>query len=142
MPDRRRDRKHVPKGHHSERDGFAFPKTVVAGEGWNTMKTECSKERSAPDVSSSASATACRSFGAMLTAFRYASMPDAQVNIMDQYRPDNFCDPTSAKYQERYAAIACRPGTGEVRAAYDHARRRGLNFEVITHEKNRMGLFA
>ncbi len=69
-------------------------------------------------------------------------MPDAQVNIMDQYRPDNFCDPTSAKYQERYAAIACRPGTGEVQAAYDHARRRGLNFEVITHEKNRMGLFA
>jgi len=74
MPDRRRDREHVPKGHHSERDGFAFPKTVVAGEGWNTMKTECLKERSAPDVSSSASATACRSFGAMLTAFRYASM--------------------------------------------------------------------
>ena len=29
-----------------------------------------------------------------------------------------------------------------VQAAYDHARRRGLRFEAITHEKRRSGLFA
>ena len=69
-------------------------------------------------------------------------MPDAQVNIMDQYRPDNFCDPTSAKYQERYATIARRPETSEVQAAYDHAHLRGLNFEAVTYEKRRRVLFA
>ena len=37
-------------------------------------------------------------------------MPDVQVNIMDQYRPDTFCDPGHPKYQERYAAMARRPG--------------------------------
>jgi len=25
-------------------------------------------------------------------------MPDIPVNIMDQYHPDNFCDPTGGKY--------------------------------------------
>ncbi|MGF1609533.1 MAG: radical SAM protein [Kiloniellales bacterium] len=69
-------------------------------------------------------------------------MPEAPVNIMDQYRPDNFCDPASAKYQERYAEIARRPKTSEVRGAYDHARRLGLRFEAITYEKHRRGLFA
>ncbi len=69
-------------------------------------------------------------------------MPDAPVNIMDQYRPDNFRDPASAKYLARHAAIARRPETGEVQAAYDHARRLGLNFEAITHEKYRRGQFA
>ena len=27
-------------------------------------------------------------------------MPEVPVNIMDQYRPENFCDPKSAKYLE------------------------------------------
>ena len=69
-------------------------------------------------------------------------MPETPVNIMDQYRPDNFCDPASSKYQERYAPIARRPKTGEVQAAYDHARRLGLNYEAVTYEKARTGLFA
>jgi len=69
-------------------------------------------------------------------------MPDTQVNIMDQYRPDNFCDPTNAKYQDRYAPIGRRPEGGEIQAAYDHARQRGLNFETLTYEKSRSGLYA
>ena len=69
-------------------------------------------------------------------------MPETPVNIMDQYRPDNFCDPGSGKYQQRYAPIARRPSTGEVQAAYDHARRLGLNYEPVTYEKARTGLFA
>ncbi len=59
-------------------------------------------------------------------------MPEVPVNIMDQYRPENFCDPKSAKYLERYAQIARRPRAAEVRAAYGYAKRRGLNFETIT----------
>lgn len=69
-------------------------------------------------------------------------MPDTQVNIMDQYRPDNFCDPSSAKYQDRYAPIGRRPEAGEIQAAYDHARQRGLRFEALTYEKSRSRLFA
>ena len=69
-------------------------------------------------------------------------MPEAQVNIMDQYRPENFCEPASAKYQARYAAIARRPRQGEVRAAYERARRLGVNFEALTYEKSRRGIFA
>ena len=71
-----------------------------------------------------------------------AIMPDAQVNIMNQYRPDNLCDPESSKYQERYAAIARCPKSSEVRAAHDHARRLGLHFEATTFEKDRVRLFV
>jgi len=35
-----------------------------------------------------------------------------------------------------------RPRSAEVRAAYGYAKRRGLNFETITHEKAHVGLFA
>ncbi|MEN8195145.1 MAG: radical SAM protein [Pseudomonadota bacterium] len=67
-------------------------------------------------------------------------MPDAPVNIMDQYHPDTFCDPRSAKYDPRYAAMARRPHADEIRAAYEYARRRNLNFETVTYERNRMGM--
>ena len=59
---------------------------------------------------------------------------------MDQYHPDNFCDPCSANYQSRYSDIARRPTGGEVRAGFRHAHRLGLNFETITYEKNATGL--
>ncbi len=69
-------------------------------------------------------------------------MPSAPVNVMDQYRPENFCDPHGPKYVARYADIARRPTFDEVRRAYRHARRLGLNFETITYERNKMGLRA
>jgi len=71
-----------------------------------------------------------------------ATMPEVPVNIMDQYRPDNYCDPGSGKYQERYAEIARRPARSEIREAYGHAQALGLRFETITHEKHRRGLWA
>ena len=70
------------------------------------------------------------------------TMPEVPVNIMDQYRPDTFCDPRSAKYQDRYGEIARRPTRDEIRAAYAHGRRRNLQFETITHEKHARGLFG
>ncbi len=68
------------------------------------------------------------------------NMPDVPVNIMDQYHPDNFCDPTSKNYQSRYQEIARSPTRDEVRDALRYADGLGLNFETITYEKNRMGL--
>lgn len=64
-------------------------------------------------------------------------MPDVPVNVMDQYHPDNFCDPSSAKYRDRYAAIARRATRTEIEAAYAHADRRGLHYVSITHERGR-----
>ena len=69
-------------------------------------------------------------------------MPEAPVNIMDQYHPDNFCDPASAKYQPRYGAIARRITRDEMRLSLSHAERLGINFETITHEKNTLGLLV
>lgn len=68
------------------------------------------------------------------------NMPDTPVNVMDQYRPDNYCDPHGAKYDDRYVDIARRVSRDEVKAAYRYARRLGLCFEDITFEKNTMGM--
>ena len=67
-------------------------------------------------------------------------MPKAPVNIMDQYHPDNFCDPQSSKYQSRYHDIARRPTGEEIRQALRYADRLGIAFETVTYEKNRLGL--
>ena len=32
-------------------------------------------------------------------------MPATPVNVMAQFHPDNFCDPASAKYRDKYAEI-------------------------------------
>ncbi len=66
------------------------------------------------------------------------NMPDVPVNIMDQYHPNNFCDPRSPKYQSRYQEIARCPTGKEVRQAFDYARRLGLRFEPISTEKRAM----
>ena len=71
-----------------------------------------------------------------------AHMPDVPVNVMDQYRPENFCDPRSASYQARHAEVARRPRRDEVESTYARARALGLNFEAITHETGMGGLFA
>ncbi len=63
------------------------------------------------------------------------AMPDAPVNIMDQYHPDNFCDSRSPKYRPQYADIARPPTRGELRDACRYAGALGLKFETITYEK-------
>jgi putative pyruvate formate lyase activating enzyme len=63
-------------------------------------------------------------------------MSEVPVNVMDQYRPDNFCDPHSAKYRAQYAAIARRPQSSEIRAAYRYAERLGLNYQTVTFERS------
>lgn len=54
---------------------------------------------------------------------------------MDQYRPENFCDPRSATYRPQYAELSRRPAAVELRNAYRRARALRLRFETITFEK-------
>ena len=67
-------------------------------------------------------------------------MPEINVNVMDQYHPDNFCRPHSAKYDEKYAEIARRPTADEIKRAFGHAKSLGVRFEAISYEKNMTGL--
>jgi putative pyruvate formate lyase activating enzyme len=64
------------------------------------------------------------------------NMPDAPVNIMDQYHPDNFCDPRNPKYDKRYVQISRHANSREILDAFRHAREFGLNFESLSYEKN------
>jgi putative pyruvate formate lyase activating enzyme len=67
-------------------------------------------------------------------------MPQAPVNIMDQYHPDNYCDPANEKFMERYRPLARRARRDEVLAAFRHAKTRGLHFESLSYERNQTGL--
>ncbi len=68
------------------------------------------------------------------------NMPDAPVNIMDQYHPDNLCDPRSPKYREEYVQISRRSTRQEILEAFGYAKDFGLNFESLSYEKNTTGL--
>jgi uncharacterized Fe-S radical SAM superfamily protein PflX len=61
--------------------------------------------------------------------------PQAPVNVMAQFRPDNFCDPASAKYRDKHAEIARRPTHMELNDSWRRARELGLNFEATTFER-------
>jgi putative pyruvate formate lyase activating enzyme len=63
------------------------------------------------------------------------NMPDVPVNVMDQYHPDNFCEPRSPKFKHQYQPIARRCTAREVRQAYRYAKDLGLLFETLSFEK-------
>ena len=62
-------------------------------------------------------------------------VPAAPVNVMAQFHPDNFCDPESAKYRDKYANIARRPTPVELGHSWRRARELGLQFEATTFER-------
>ena len=62
-------------------------------------------------------------------------VPAAPVNVMAQFHPDNFCDPGSAKYRDKYSEIARRPTHAELDQSWRRARELGLNFETTTFER-------
>jgi putative pyruvate formate lyase activating enzyme len=68
------------------------------------------------------------------------NMPDAPVNIMDQYHPDNFCDPRGSRYRKEYVQISRRTTSEEILRAFAYAKDLGLNFESLSYEKNTTGL--
>jgi putative pyruvate formate lyase activating enzyme len=63
-------------------------------------------------------------------------VPAAPVNLMAQFRPDNFCDPASPKYRSKHVEIARRPTGLELANSWRRARKLGLNFEATTFERN------
>ena len=70
-------------------------------------------------------------------------VPAAPVNVMAQFHPDNFCDPASDKYRDKYADIARRPTRAELEESWRRAGELGLNFETTTFERrDRFGLPA
>jgi putative pyruvate formate lyase activating enzyme len=61
---------------------------------------------------------------------------------MAQFR-DNFCDPASAKYRDKYAEIARRPSSTELNSAWRRACELSLKFETTTFERcNPLGVPA
>jgi putative pyruvate formate lyase activating enzyme len=68
------------------------------------------------------------------------NMPEVPVNIMDQYHPDNLCDPDSSKYRERYNDISRACNSEEITNSYKYAKELGLNFEPLSYEKSIYGL--
>ena len=62
-------------------------------------------------------------------------VPKAPVNVIAQFHPDNFCDPASDKYREKYAEIARRPTHAELHASWQRAYELGLKFETTTFER-------
>jgi putative pyruvate formate lyase activating enzyme len=62
-------------------------------------------------------------------------MPSAPVNVMAQFRPDNFCDSASTKYRSKYEEIARRPTSMELNDSWRRARELGLHFEASTFDR-------
>ena len=62
-------------------------------------------------------------------------VPMAPVSVMAQFQPDNFCDPTSTKYRDKYAEIARRPTRTELDDSWRRARELGLHFETATFDR-------
>src|SRR5262245_56994734 len=61
-------------------------------------------------------------------------VPAAPVNVMAHFRPDNFCDPVSTKYRDKYAEIARRPTPAELEESCRRAGELGLNLETASFE--------
>jgi len=63
------------------------------------------------------------------------NIPDALVNIMDQYHPDNYTDPKSLFYNDRFEPINRRLSKSELESAYNYAKELEIKFELITFER-------
>jgi putative pyruvate formate lyase activating enzyme len=69
--------------------------------------------------------------------------PTTPVNVMAQFHPDNFCDPGSSKYRNKYTEIARRPTSSELDASWHRARKLELEFETTTFEhRDRLSMTA
>jgi putative pyruvate formate lyase activating enzyme len=67
-------------------------------------------------------------------------VPGVPVNVMDQFHPDNLCNPATSRYDSKYEDISRRPTSREVRQAFRYAKDLGLNFESLSYEKNTTGI--
>jgi len=63
------------------------------------------------------------------------NMPEVWVNIMDQYHPDNYTDPSSDRFKPEYEDLSRYPYPDEIEEAWNYARKLGIKFDVVTLEK-------
>ncbi|MEM4314778.1 MAG: radical SAM protein [Nitrososphaerota archaeon] len=68
------------------------------------------------------------------------NMRSTPVNVMDQYHPDCYCNPSDPRFDKRYLDMARFPSRDEILESYRYARELGLNFEEITFERSLHGL--
>ncbi len=59
-------------------------------------------------------------------------LPGIWFNLMDQYHPDNLCDPSQPAYQPKYAALARRPSRDELRQARAWADDLGVSWREVS----------
>lgn len=64
------------------------------------------------------------------------NMPEAPLNIMDQYHPDNYCNPKSSQFNSKYQELARKPTLDELEESFAYAKELKLNFETLSFEKN------
>jgi putative pyruvate formate lyase activating enzyme len=63
------------------------------------------------------------------------NIPGTPVNVMDQYRPEAYADPSSPSFSPDAFDIARRPTREEILRAWRYAEELGLNYREITFEK-------
>ena len=63
-------------------------------------------------------------------------MPDVPVNIMAQYRPVAFADPSSPRFDRRASDITRRPYERELSESWEYAENLGLNFRSATFDED------
>lgn len=64
-----------------------------------------------------------------------SNAPEAPVNVMDQYRPEAYADPSSPNFSRDALDIARRPRREEILEAWEYAEKLGLRYREITLEK-------
>jgi len=63
------------------------------------------------------------------------NIPGTPVNVMDQYRPEAYADPSSLYFSRDSIDIARRPTREEIFRAWRYAEELGINYREVTFEK-------
>lgn len=63
------------------------------------------------------------------------NIPGTPVNVMDQYRPESYADPTSPNFDPSALDISRRPTREEILRAWEYAEELGINYREVTLEK-------
>ncbi|MEW6282251.1 MAG: radical SAM protein [Candidatus Eremiobacterota bacterium] len=62
-------------------------------------------------------------------------LPGVPFNLMDQFHPDNLCDPRRPAYQEKYSSLARRVTSQEMVQAERWADELGLEWRAVSQER-------
>ena len=62
------------------------------------------------------------------------NIPNAMINIMDQFHPDSYTNPNSDKYNSRYEDLSVFTKPEEIQNAFFYAKKFNLNFDTATFD--------